>query len=157
MRVHRDLRFAKDLEPYKTNVGIQFRHEAGKDVHAPGLYVHIALDSCFLGAGMWRPDRESLAGIRKAIVNRPGGWKRLWAGKAMRGWGLRGDSLKRAPRGIDPEHPLIETLKLTDFIAIYELSHKQVLSRRFPKLVEERFLQVRPLMRFLSRSIGLDF
>jgi uncharacterized protein (TIGR02453 family) len=39
MRVYRDTRFAKDKTPYKTNVGIQFRHELGKDVHAPGLYL----------------------------------------------------------------------------------------------------------------------
>jgi hypothetical protein len=35
MRVYRDTRFAKDKTPYKTNVGIHFRHSAGKDVHAP--------------------------------------------------------------------------------------------------------------------------
>ena len=36
MRIHRDTRFGKNKRPYKTNVGIHFRHEAGKDVHAPG-------------------------------------------------------------------------------------------------------------------------
>ncbi len=41
MRVYRDTRFAKDKTPYKTNIGIQFRHELGKDVHAPGFYLHI--------------------------------------------------------------------------------------------------------------------
>ncbi|HKI61335.1 MAG TPA: TIGR02453 family protein, partial [Mariprofundaceae bacterium] len=29
MRVHRDTRFSKDKTPYKTNIGIQFRHELG--------------------------------------------------------------------------------------------------------------------------------
>ncbi|MCW8921644.1 MAG: TIGR02453 family protein, partial [Sedimenticola sp.] len=29
MRVYRDTRFAKDKTPYKTNIGIQFRHELG--------------------------------------------------------------------------------------------------------------------------------
>ena len=42
MRIYRDVRFSKNKNPYKTNIGIQFRHEAGKDVHAPGLYVHLA-------------------------------------------------------------------------------------------------------------------
>ena len=37
MRPYRDTRFSNDKTPYKTNVGIQFRHEAGKDIHAPGL------------------------------------------------------------------------------------------------------------------------
>jgi len=31
MRIYRDVRFSKDKTPYKTNVGIQFRHSAGKD------------------------------------------------------------------------------------------------------------------------------
>ena len=40
MRVYRDTRFSKNKLPYKTNIGIQFRHEQAKDVHAPGYYVH---------------------------------------------------------------------------------------------------------------------
>ena len=41
MRVYRDTRFGKDKTPYKTNIGIQFRHEVAKDIHAPGYYLHI--------------------------------------------------------------------------------------------------------------------
>ena len=41
MRVYRDTRFSKNKTPYKTNIGIQFRHEQAKDVHAPGYYVQI--------------------------------------------------------------------------------------------------------------------
>ncbi|VAV96376.1 hypothetical protein MNBD_ACTINO01-1081, partial [hydrothermal vent metagenome] len=33
MRPYRDMRYGKDKTPYKTNVGIQFRHEMGKDAH----------------------------------------------------------------------------------------------------------------------------
>ena len=36
MRVYRDTRFSKNKLPYKTNIGIQFRHEQAKDVHSPG-------------------------------------------------------------------------------------------------------------------------
>lgn len=56
MRVYRDTRFSRNKLPYKTNIGIQFRHEQAKDVHSPGYYVHIEPDEVFLGAGMWRPD-----------------------------------------------------------------------------------------------------
>ena len=51
MRVYRDARFSRDKTPYKTNIGIQFRHELGKDVHAPGFYVHISTAECFLAVG----------------------------------------------------------------------------------------------------------
>src|SRR5262245_16529190 len=40
-RIYRDTRFAKDKSPYKTHVAAHFRHSAGKDVHAPGFYVHL--------------------------------------------------------------------------------------------------------------------
>ena len=33
-RIYRDTRFSPDKTPYKTNIGIQFRHERGDDVHA---------------------------------------------------------------------------------------------------------------------------
>src|SRR5574340_1631573 len=59
--VYRDARFSRDKTPYKTNVGIQFRHELGRDIHAPGFYVHIEPGECFLAMGVWRPDSASLA------------------------------------------------------------------------------------------------
>lgn len=34
-RIYRDVRFSPDKSPYKTHAGIQFRHEQGRDVHAP--------------------------------------------------------------------------------------------------------------------------
>src|SRR5271165_2739393 len=75
MRVYRDTRFAKGA-PYKTNVGIQFRHEQGRDIHAPGFYVHVAPAECFLAVGLWRPEAEPLGHVRQAIVESPDGWRR---------------------------------------------------------------------------------
>ena len=46
MRVYRDTRFGEDKTPYKTNIGIHFRHVRAKDVHAPGFYVHIEPTEC---------------------------------------------------------------------------------------------------------------
>src|SRR5919197_1365911 len=40
-RIYRDTRFSKDKSPYKTAVGIHFRHERAQDAHAPGYYLHI--------------------------------------------------------------------------------------------------------------------
>ena len=70
----RDTRFAKDKTPYKTNIGIHFRHDAGKDVHAPGYYLHIEPDEFFLGAGIWRPDSATLGKIRDRINDKGDQW-----------------------------------------------------------------------------------
>ena len=54
-RIYRDTRFSKDKTPYKTNVGIHFRHELARDAHAPGFYLHIGPGEAFAGAGIWHP------------------------------------------------------------------------------------------------------
>src|SRR5215471_15655464 len=75
-RIYRDTRFSKDKSPYKTNVGIHFRHERAKDAHAPGYYLHIGPGEVFVGGGIWRPDTETATAIREAIVADPEHWKR---------------------------------------------------------------------------------
>lgn len=158
MRVHRDVRFANDKTPYKTNVGIQFRHEAGKDVHAPGFYLHVALDECFLGAGVWRPDSASLGAIRARIVEEPARWKRLRDAKRFRDvWSQGGDSLKRPPRGYDAEHPLIEDLKRKDHIAVAPLSHDDLLAEDVVDRVTDAFKRSKPYVGFLCDAVGVPF
>jgi uncharacterized protein (TIGR02453 family) len=158
MRVYRDQRFLRGGGPYKTNVGIQFRHEAGADVHAPGFYVHIEPDACFLALGVWHPDAAALAQIRQAILERPEAWRRARNdARFRRTFELQGDSLRRPPHGIPPDHPLVEDLKRKDFIAVADLTEQQVLDRRFLDRVAEAFAAGRPLVRFLCAALRLPF
>jgi uncharacterized protein (TIGR02453 family) len=69
-RINRDIRFSKEKTPYKTHAGVQFRHEVGKDAHAPGFYLHLEPDSVFVGVGMWQPIACSEQ-VRQAIVEQP--------------------------------------------------------------------------------------
>jgi len=158
MRVYRDTRFVKDGSPYKTNVGIQFRHELGRDVHAPGFYVHIASGECFLAVGVWRPDPEALGRIRQAIVDRPERWRRARDDKKFRRWfALDGDSLKRPPRGFPADHPMVEDLKRTDFIGLSELTERDVLAKSFLDSVAAAFTAARPFVRFLCDALEVPF
>src|SRR5262245_56455949 len=63
-RIHRDVRFAQDKRPYKTNAGAHFRHEAGRDAHAPGFYLHLEPGMVFIASGVWHPARPHLTKIR---------------------------------------------------------------------------------------------
>lgn len=158
MRVYRDTRFVTDGRPYKTNVGIQFRHEFGRDVHAPGFYVHIAPDECFLAAGVWRPDSESLGQIRRAIVEWSDQWRRVRNDRKFRQrFEITGDSLKRPPRGFPAEHPLVEDLKRTDFIGLQELTEQDVLDKGFLNDVATAFAASRNFMRFLCKAMNVPF
>jgi uncharacterized protein (TIGR02453 family) len=158
MRIYRDTRFARDAAPYKTNVGIQFRHEQGRDIHAPGYYVHIAPSECFLALGLWRPEPEALGLIRQAIVESPEKWRNARDDRKFRArWSLDGGSLKRPPRGFPADHPYIEDLKRTDFIAVEELDERDVLGKKFLDHVAASFAAGRPLMRFLCAALKAPF
>lgn len=158
MRVYRDTRFSGNKTPYKTNVGIQFRHEYGKDVHAPGFYVHISPDESLLGVGLWRPDSKALGKIREAIVESPDKWKRARDNQEFRAeFELTGDSLKTAPRGYPKDHPLIEDLRRKDFTAIHSLSEKEIFEDGFIDTVESVFSASRPYMRYLCEALSLPF
>ena len=158
MRIHRDVRFSHDKSPYKTNLGIQLRHAAGKDVHAPGLYLHAEPGGVFLAGGVWHPAAEPLRRIRQAIVDRPERWHDVIDAPAFRsGWALSGESLKRAPRGVDPEHPLIEELKRKDFIAVLEWPDAAIEGLDLPQRATAAWSQIQPLMRFLCDALGLKY
>ena len=158
MRVFRDTRFGRDKTPYKTNVGIQFRHSQGKDVHAPGYYLHIEPGGHFIGAGMWRPDPGSLAGIRDAIVERASAWKSARDAAAFRKtYTLDGGALKRPPRGYPADHPLIDDIKRTDFIATCAFDDDELFRKDFPARLAKRFDAATPMMKFLCRAVGVPF
>ena len=150
MRVFRDTRFARDKTPYKTNIGIQFRHELGKDVHAPGFYVHLAVDECFLAVGCWHPDADALGRIRDLVAGKPERWFAVRDDKDfVSTWALSGDSLTRPPRGYAADHPAIGDLKRKDFIGIARLAQAEVTSPELPKLAGTRFAAAAPFMKFL--------
>ncbi|MHC5003301.1 MAG: DUF2461 domain-containing protein, partial [Planctomycetota bacterium] len=122
-RIHRDVRFSADKSPYKTAASAQFRHLRARDVHAPGFYLHLGHDQVFAGAGLWHPDGDTLGRLRRHLVDHDDAWRRLLRRKAFRDGRLRleGESLKRPPRGFDPEHPLVEDLKRKDFVVVTDL------------------------------------
>jgi uncharacterized protein (TIGR02453 family) len=158
MRVQRDTRFSPNKTPYKTNIGIHFRHEVGKDVHAPGYYVHIEPGECFVGVGLWRPDADALFRIRDAIAKNGEAWVKARDDRNFRKYfSLEGDALANAPRSFARDHPLAEDLKRKDFIGLAALSNVNVTSGEFRALAAERFKRAEPMMRFLCGALELRF
>ncbi|MDQ6993763.1 MAG: DUF2461 domain-containing protein [Mariprofundus sp.] len=158
MRAHRDTRFGRDKTPYKTNIGIQFRHVAGNDVHAPGLYLHISTTDVFIGAGTWHPPSDSLLAIRNLIVQQPAQWQAVLDDPAFARWfELSGDTLKRPPRGFDADHPLLLDIKRKDFIAMSHIAPALIEQDDFTEIVCDYFRAATPLMRFLCRALRVPY
>lgn len=154
-RIYRDTRFSKDKTPYKTHAAVQFRHRAGKDVHAPGFYLHLEPGNVFIGAGLWHPESDALRAVRTAIATRAADWKRVLSAPAFkRMCALEGEVAKRAPQGFDPGHPLIDDIRRKDFIAVVRFKDAEALRPEFLDLVVAAFRAAAPLNAFICRALG---
>ena len=158
-RIYRDVRFARDKRPYKEHAACQFRHRLGRDVHAPGFYVHIAPDEVFHGGGLWMPDADSLLKVRERIANKPTLWRKVVADKNFTTTfgGVEGEQLSRPPRGFDQAHPFIEDIKRKSFVAGANATVKTAQSEAFVEEVSDGIQLVAPLIRFLCGALGVPF
>jgi uncharacterized protein (TIGR02453 family) len=157
-RIYRDVRFSEDKSPFKTMAAAQFRHQDGKDVHAPGFYLHLEPGSSFVGTGLWHPDNRTLAKIRSYIGENPERWKRIVTARSFKAnCTLGGESLKRPPRGYDEDHPLIEDIKRKDFVTTASVSEEEACSHDFLSLFARACRQSAPFVEFLTRAVGLSF
>jgi uncharacterized protein (TIGR02453 family) len=151
-RIYRDTRFSNDKRPFKTHIGIHFSHTIGKDAHAPVFYLHLEPDNCFAAAGIWHPEANALTKVRSAIVREPGAWCKL-----RRKLELEGDSLKRPPRGFDPNHPFINDIKMKDFVASVPLTEDQICGPRFMRDFFAACRTMSPLVEFATKALGLKY
>lgn len=158
-RIQRDTRFSKDKTPYKTGVGIQFRHvSAGNDVHAPGYYLHIEPRENYSGVGLWRPPTAVARQIRQAIADDPAGWRKAAHGKRFADvFSHDGDELKRVPKEFDPDHPFGDDLRRKDFVAGRRLSQRAITSAGFIDDFAADLRRATPFMRFLCDAVGVGF
>lgn len=158
MRVYRDARFSKNKLPFKTNVGIQFRHELSKDAHSPAFYLHIEPGNNFAGVGIWRPESRALRRIRETIADNHNAWKQATRDEHfLQRFELVGERLTNPPRGYKKDHPLIEDLKYKDFIAVSRLSDEAICGDDLLEQVVARYRLGAPLMKFLCFALELNF
>ena len=159
IRIYRDTRFASDKQPYKTNIGIQFRHVRAGDVHAPGFYLHLDAKEFYVACGTWRPDSEPLAAIRTHIAEWPDKWLAVGQDRKFKKvWGnVTGDRLKKPPRSYDADDPCIEDIKLKDFLGVADLPRAEMHSPDLVKLAAKAYSAASPLMKFLCDALALPF
>jgi uncharacterized protein (TIGR02453 family) len=157
-RIYRDVRFAKDKSPYKTNIGIQFRHARSRDVHAPGFYLNLEPGRVFMACGSWRPDRDTLHAYRTAIASKPGRWREVVEEPPFTDrFRLSGEALIRPPAGFDRDHELIEDLKRKDFIAYADLSEEHAVAGDFLDQFIAHCADAGPFMKFLCASARVEY
>lgn len=158
-RIYRDVRFSKDKSPYKLHAACQFRHKLGKDVHAPGFYVHFSPDEVIIGGGIWLPPSSELIKIRDTIVENPHEWNKIKTSKSIKKLcgRISGDGLKRPPKGYDPEHQHIEDLKRKSFLVMRHENPEMIFDPHFIDEVEATFKVATPLISYICYAQEIPF
>jgi uncharacterized protein (TIGR02453 family) len=109
-RPYRDVRFSKDKTPYKTSAAAVTEGPGGTS-----YYVQISSEGLYAGSGYYVFAADQLERWRAAVADARSGPQIEREVAAVRKKRLEADareSLKRAPRGYDPDHPRVDLLRL---------------------------------------------
>lgn len=155
LRIYRDVRFSKNKDPYKNNYGIYFAVK-GKGVNEPGYYLHIQPGGCFFAAGVWMPEASELKKIREEIDYNTSEFLDIINAKEFKGLFKlsKEDSLKKAPKGYEMDHPHIELLKLKSFIATFPIKDEEFLKPEIVDKLKTAFNGVYPFIVFLRNAVA---
>ncbi len=156
-RIYRDTRFSKDKTPYKTHVGIYFRHARSGEADTAGVYLHLEPRRAFLAAGSWHPASPALKHIRDTLAARPEAWRSAIAAVGPE-WTLTdGDPLKRPPAGFSADLPLIDDIKRRSFGISTPLTQREITASGFLDECEARVARARPFMEFLCGALRVEY
>jgi len=158
-RLNRDLRFAKDKTPYKTDYYIVV-NKNGKNSPAAFYYLHIEPANCFVGGGVYNPQPEQLKKIRQEIDYSLDEWTAMISNKIFKKTfpsGINNSGvLSRTPKEFDEASPASEFLKMKGFYTMEQLTDKEMISSDTLSKIVSYFKTTKPLVDFLNRAIEND-
>lgn len=152
-RPHRDVRFSADKSPYKTHQGAV----VGDGSASGTLYLQLSADGLMTGGGDYVMAKDQLVRYRAAVEDDVAGGllADVVAGLVGAGFRLAGETLKRAPRGVDPDHPRVDLLRHKGIAVLREHGSPRWLST--PKAlgrIAADWRAIAPFTAWLDREVG---
>jgi len=158
-RIQRDTRFANDKTPYKTWQGARLFHERGRQIEAPSFYVQIQPGNCFVGAGLWHPQPDTLRRVRHFMLDNPGSWKAAAHDAKFRRRFDLDDSevLTRMPRGFPDDFEFADDLKRKNFVSYRMIDDATMIGPRLLKTLETDLSGMAKFVDYLCAALDLEF
>lgn len=158
-RINRDVRFAKDKSPYKSNFGASINKGGKKADTTAGYYFHLSPGSSFMGGGIWMPEPNALKKVRQEIDYNYSDFKKIIDAKKFKS--VYGDlsraseyTLSRVPKGYEADNPAADYLKMKSYVALAEIKDVDLTSKDLVKKTVASFEALQPLVEFLSLSMA---
>lgn len=155
LRIYRDVRFSLNKDPYKKNYGIAFDVK-GYGPSTPAYYLHLEPGNCFFGVGFWMPESKVVKSIREEIDYSADEFLEIINDKDyQKVFSLsKEDTLKKAPKGYEIDHPMIEYLRLKSFISIYPLKEDDFYKNNIVDKLITAFKTIQPFVLFLRKAVS---
>jgi uncharacterized protein (TIGR02453 family) len=152
-RPYRDVRFAADKSPYKTNQGAMINDAKGES----GLYVHIDADGLLVATGYYQTSSDQVERYRAAVLDDTTGPRLVDIVEGLRGDGylIEGDRMKTRPRGVPEDHPRVDLLRHRSLIAhrMWEPA-AWMHTRRTLNRIRQAWERMAPLNEWLTDNVG---
>ena len=155
-RIYRDTRFSKDKTPYKTHIGATFRRSGLEKHSGAGFYFGVSHKEIEIAGGMYMPQPEQLAAVRKAICADGSKFLKLVKSPTLlkKVGPLVGEKLKRCPKGFENvREDLIEYIKHTQMYFYITLDAKLALTPKIRKEIVSRFELMADLLEWMNQAI----
>jgi uncharacterized protein (TIGR02453 family) len=157
-RINRDVRFAKDKSPYKTNFGASINAGGRKAMNSAGYYFHLEPGGAFTGGGIYVPEPDVLKKVRQEIDYNYPDFKKIVGSKKFKT--VYGDLdrskeflLSRVPKGYEPDNAAAAYLKLKSYIAMVSITDADLTSKDLLKKVTTTFEALHPLVLFINNAL----
>jgi uncharacterized protein (TIGR02453 family) len=153
-RPYRDVRFARDKTPYKTECGGVIEQGRG----AGAYYVAVSPQGLRVGGGCFHLESDQIARFRVAVADEIRGERlgAILATLTKRGWEIKGDRLKSRPRDYPADHPRIDLLRYRSVYAVRAWEPDDVLHEpACLDRVRKAFRELRPFNEWAADHVGV--
>ena len=151
-RPYRDVRFAKDKTPYKTNIGGTTRAKDGSV-----YYLSVQPDGIFVGAGYYMMAKDQVARFRAAVDDAKTGPKleALISDAVKQGLEVGGEQLKRVPPGFDKDHPRGDLLKHKGlYLGVQHAPAAWMGTKKAVEKVAATWRLIQPTLKWFHTNVG---
>ncbi len=152
-RIYRDTRFSHNKAPYKTHIAAIFPLQNTPKNYGSAFYFHFTAKELLVFGGVYTPEREELAAIRRMLDEQHQELEGLLRNPALRRTmgAIQGEQLTRMPAGFPPDHPAESLLRRKQWYLETTVGVRVLTTTRLlPELVKY-FRLMTPVVEFLNR------
>jgi uncharacterized protein (TIGR02453 family) len=155
-KIYRDTRFSKDKSLFKKNMWLMFKRNGKQWQNYPGFFFEImSEDNVYrYGMGFYRASSDTMDRFRGKLEANPKAFKKVIAPFVRRkAFDLAGEDYKRPLNGDIPDWLQEWYQKKSFYLVQYKRPDSLLVSSKLAKYLNEQFLLLKPLYRFLQDVI----